>query len=170
MSGPAERTADPGGRRSGIWHGVWVGLVIGVIVVSGALVAVLHGPGSDDSDARRDSPQRLDEPTEVTHEFPAGYVGQVWVTITAPDAAPREVTISWGPWNKHLVHRSAEPKTYWFTRDAATSEADNIPATVHVEPGAEVTFDQGMVPVGAVDASIGWERSPTEEAVASDGD
>jgi hypothetical protein len=170
VSGPAERTADPEGARAAASRrrGVWLGLVIGVIVVSGALVAVLQDPGSgDDRDA---APEPQEGPVEVTHAFPADYIGQVWITISAPDAAPREVTILWGPYEKHLVHQSADPKTYWFTRDAITTEADNIPATVQIEPGADVEFDQGMAPIGAIDASTGWEESPDDEALASDGD
>lgn len=160
MSGRAEVATGPdaaaGGRR-GRRRGVGVGLVIGVVVVSGALVAVTRdGGGADEEDA---APDRQDGPTEVTHEFPADYGGQVWITVTAADSAPRSVTIRWGPWEKRFVHESADPVSYWFLKDPPQPGDENVPTTVRIEPSADVTFDQGTPPVGARDASTGWEHA-----------
>jgi hypothetical protein len=161
MSGPAEGTAGLG-RRSGR-RGAWAGLVIGIIVVSGAVVAVLHDHGDDgDGDGREASPQQQDEPVEISHEWPAAYGGQVWITITAADAAPRSVTIRWGPWERHFVHESDEPLSYWFTKNAPKPGDENVPTTVTVSPGADVAFDQGTPPVGAIDQSTGWEPAPDD--------
>ncbi len=157
MSGPAEGTAGPGRRR-----GVWAGLVIGIIAVSGAFVAVLHDRGGGNGEEASAQRQQQDEPVEVSHEWPATYGGQVWITVTAADAAPRSVTIRWGPWEKHFVHESDEPLSYWFTKDPPAPGAENVPATIRIEPGADVTFDQGTPPVGAIDTSTGWEPAPDD--------
>jgi hypothetical protein len=152
MSGPAVGTAGPGRRRS-----AWAGLVIGIIAVSGALVAVLHDRGGE-SEA---SPQP-DEAVKISHTWPATFGGQVWITVDADDATPRSVTIDWGPWERRFVHESADPVTYWFTKDPPKPGDDNVPATVRIEPGAKVTFDQGPPPVGALDRSTGWEHAPDD--------
>jgi hypothetical protein len=147
MSGPAVGTAGPGRRRS-----AWVGLVIGIIAVSGALVAVLHDRGGEDEV----SPPP-DEAVKISHEWPAEYSGQVWITVDADDASPRSVTISWGPWERTFVHESADPLTYWFTKAPPKPGDANVPATVRIEPGAGVTFGQGPPAVGALDRSTGWD-------------
>jgi hypothetical protein len=157
MSGPAEGTAGLGRRRR-----TWAGLVIGIIAVSGAFVAVLHDrDGGDENEA---SPRQQDEPVEVTHEFPPDYGGQVWITVEADDATPRSVTIRWGPWEKHFVHESDGPMSYWFTKDPPKPGDESVPVTVRVEPGADVTFDQGTPPVGALDKSTAWDPAPPADA------
>jgi hypothetical protein len=155
MSGPGVGTADPEHRSHDRRRGVWVGLVIGVIVVSGALLAVFQSGGDDEA-----PPQQADGPREFTHEFPADYGGQVWITVTSPDDSPRQVTIRWGPWEKRFVHESDEPLTYWFTKDPPKPGAENVPVTVTVDPGADVTFDQGTAPLEAIDKSTEWDEAP----------
>jgi hypothetical protein len=138
--------------------------VIGIVAVSGALVAALHDGGGSGADEREAAPQRQDEPVEASHEWPAAFSGQVWITITASDTAPRSVTIRWGPWEKRFVHESDEPVSYWFTKDPPKPGDQNVPATVRIEPGADVTFDQGTPPVGSVDASIGWDPASDDDS------
>lgn len=171
MSGSAEVAAGPdaaGGGRHGRRRGVWVGLVIGVIAVSGALVAVLQDSGGDDEPSPL--PGGPIEPVEVTHEFPADYSGQVWITVTAADDAPRTVTIRWGPWERRFVHESPDPETYWFTKDPPQPGDENVPTTVRIEPGADVVFDQGSAPIGSFDMSTGWDHADeTSGADRADG-
>jgi hypothetical protein len=138
--------------------------VIGIVVVSGAYVAVFHDSGDDGERASLRVQQQEEEAVEASHEWPAAYSGQVWITVTAADAAPRSVTIRWGPWERHFVHDSDEPVSYWFTKDPPKPGDENVPATVRIEPGADVTFDQGTPPVGAVDTSTGWDPAPDDAA------
>lgn len=157
MSRSAEDAGPGAGRRPLRRRGVWAGLVIGVVAVSGALAAVVYAGGDDDSAEGREASARPDEPVEASHEWPADYTGQVWITVTAPDDAPRSVTIRWGPWERRIVHDSAEPVTYWFTKAPPEPGDVNVPTTVRVDPGAQVAFDLGAPPVGAVDASTDWD-------------
>ena len=160
MSGSAEGAAGPGaGRGLGRRRGIWVGLAIGVVAVSGALAAVLYGGdgGADGSGSAARQGEDPNGPVEVSHEFPASYGGQVWITISAADDAPRSVTIRWGPWERRLVHESDGPVSYWFTKNPPQPGDENVPATVRIEPRAEVEFAQGTPPVGAVDASTEWD-------------
>jgi hypothetical protein len=128
------------------------------------LAAVLYGgdggaDGSGSAARQRNEPDGLDGPVEVSHEFPASYGGQVWITISAADDAPRSVTIRWGPWERRLVHQSDGPVSYWFTKDPPKPGDENVPTTVRIEPRAEVDFAQGTPPVGAIDASNDWDHA-----------
>jgi hypothetical protein len=149
-TGPGATAADRRRRH----RGIWAGLIIGVVAAAGALVAVLQDSGGGDRDG---PPAPVDGPIEATHEFPADYGGQVWITVVAPDAAPRSVSISWGPWEKRFVHESEDPQAYWFTKHEPQPGDESVPATVRVDPAAEVTFDQGTPPIGALDRSTGWD-------------
>jgi len=158
--------AGPGaGGRPLRRRGVWAGLVIGVIAVSGALAAVLYAGGDDGTAQDNEPTSRVPEAAvEKSHEWPAAYAGQVWITVTAPDDAPRSVTIRWGPWERRIVHESAEPTTYWFTKDPPEPGGQNVATTVRIDPGADVTFDQGTPPVGAVDVNDDWEAAAEDPA------
>jgi len=171
VSGSAEGAAGPGaGRGAGRRRGIWAGLVIGIVAVSGALGAVLYGDGGPDGhEPAARQPDEPDGPVEVSHEFPASYGGQVWVTINAGDDAPRSVTIRWGPWERRLVHESDGPVSYWFTKNPPKPGDENVPTTVRIEPAADVDFDQGTPPVGAVDASTGWDPAPDAPAETGGG-
>jgi hypothetical protein len=131
--------------------------VIGVVAVSGALAAVVYGGGDEQGADREPGGGPPEQAVEVTHEWPATYGGQVWITVDAPDDAPRSITIRWGPWERRIVHDTAEPTTYWFTKDTPQPGDESVPATVRIDPGADVTFDQGTPPVGAVDVSDDWD-------------
>ncbi|HEV7761193.1 MAG TPA: hypothetical protein VGO78_19435 [Acidimicrobiales bacterium] len=150
MSGPAEDTAGSGNRR-----GAWAGLVIGIVVMSGALLAVLH-----DRDSSDDSAPRPQAKTEWTHHYPAKYVGPVWITVDAPDDAPRTLVIRWGGYQKRIHHDVDEPTIYVFNKDSVDAGGKSVPTTIHVEPGAVVTFDQGPnPPVGSQDVNGGWQEA-----------
>lgn len=139
-------------RRLG--RGTIAGLVIGVIVVSGALVAVVAGPGGGGDGGGGEAPPG---PAEFTHTYPAAYDGPVWVTVSPPDGGVRTVTIDWGPWQRRVVHQGAEPASYWFSK--GVDEAGEPAAlTVTVEPGAEVEFHRGEPPAGATDVRKEWVR------------
>jgi hypothetical protein len=136
--------------------------VLGVIVVSGSLFAVFHAAGDDEA-----APEQDDRPFEVTHEFPAGYHGQVSITVTARDDALRSVTIRWGAREKRFVHESDEPEIYWFVKPTPQPGERNVPVTVTVDPGARVAFDVGTPPMGAQDESTGWDEVLEDEAAVA---
>jgi hypothetical protein len=126
--------------------------VIGIVVMSGALLAVLHDRDSDDP------PPEPQAKTEWTHHYPADYAGPVWITVDAPDDAPRTLVIRWGPYQKRIHHDVAEPTIYLFNKDSVDASGESAPTTIHVEPGAVVTFGQGTnPPVGSLDVNDGWE-------------
>jgi hypothetical protein len=134
-------------------------LVIGVVVVSGAFVAVLHDRGSDGGDAEA-APQQLDEEEkgEWTHHYPAEYVGPVWITVDASDAAPRSLVIRWGVYQRRVHHETGDPTIYVFAKDAVDTDGESVLTTIHVDPAAVVTFDQGPnPPVGSEDVNGDWE-------------
>lgn len=160
----AERTAPPRWRK-------WLGLAIGVVVASGALAAVLHDRGGDGDDgggggrdARRSeaSPAGAEQTTETSYEWPNTYAGPVWITVDAPDAVPRTITIRWGPWERRIIHEAADPVTYEFAKSPDDLGEPTVPTLVRVEPGAEVTFGSGSTPPpDAVDVNPGWTRTDT---------
>jgi hypothetical protein len=127
-------------------------------VVSGAVAAVLHGDGEDEPEqaARRTPSPDLPDPSSDSHEFDADYTGPVWITVDANDATPRNVLISWGDWQRPIVHQTADPVSYEFTKERAETAVTNAPAMVEVEPSAEVTFHQGDPPNDAIDVNEDW--------------
>lgn len=167
----AEHREDPGGEpgtgrrvRSSTWRR-WLGLAIGILVVSGALVAVFHDREGDDGgdggedDRRRAAAAAAAEPTEASHEWPSSYAGPVWITVDAGDTTPRTIVIRWGPWERRIIHESADPVTYEFAKSPDDVGEPTVPTAVRVEPGAEVTFGSGATPpADAVDVNAGWTR------------
>jgi hypothetical protein len=143
--------------------------LIGVLVVSGAVWAVLHGDNEDESeDAERTPSPELADATSTDHLFPPEYIGPVWITVDAADATPRDVTIRWGDWERIIVHQSAEPVIYEFTKERAETAETNVAAEVEVDPGADVTFDQGPeAPEDAVDVNEGWLEIVPDETTSS---
>jgi hypothetical protein len=149
-------------RSAGARRWAWIGGVAGALAVSGALLAVLYESG-DSKPAADDASS--DRPVEVAGELPgkpvktrwedtfdAAYGGPVWITVTSPDDRLREVTLTWGPWQRSFPHEGTEPVSYEFTKQANTSDL----LTVDVEPEANVTFEQGTPPVGSKDVNEDW--------------
>lgn len=151
-------------RSAGARRWAWIGGVAGALAVSGALLAVLYEQGDSEPPTDKTS---SDRPAEVAGDKPVGpvkseweddfsaeYAGQVWITVTAPDSRVREVTLTWGPWQRTVPHEGTDPVSYWFTKQGGTSD----PLTVVVEPEANVTFEQGTPPKGAEDINADWTR------------
>jgi hypothetical protein len=87
-------------------------------------------------------------------------VGPVWITVDAPDDAPRTLVIRWGAHQKRIHHDLADPTIYVFSKDSIDTSGESVLTTVHIEPGAVVTFDQGAdPPVGSLDVNDGWEEA-----------
>lgn len=145
-------------RRPGL--GLVVGVVIGVIAVSGALFAVVSAAGDDDSPEREPPPDAASEPGKFEHQYPATYDGPVWVTVDAPDATPRTVTIQWGDYQRVVMHEGAEPHAYVFDK-SANEPGEEVPTFVIVEPAAEVEFASGPTPpADADDVNRDWSLIP----------
>ena len=96
-------------------------------------------------------------PVEFTHTYPAAYDGPVWITVSAPDVGVRTVTIDWGPWQRRIMHESAEPASYWFGKEANEPGRAEL-LTITVEPEADVEFHQGEPPADATDVREEWVR------------
>lgn len=165
-SGSGSRDGDGGSRR--IWVGL-VGLAIGIIAVSGALVAVLHDrddSGDDEDDAAPELPEGA---TEDSYEWPAEYAGPVWITVDAEDDSTRTVTIRWGPWQRRITHAKDEPTTYVFNKDANGVDNEAVPATVRIEPGADVEFGSGEDPPAESEVvDSGWTPVADDASGAPD--
>lgn len=147
-------TDVPGGRsrppRRRWWAGFLVGVAGGMLVT--AIVVLVRG-----QDAA--SPP----PAAYEHSFPPEVTGDVWISITAEDEAPRLVTITWGRWRRRLVHASGEKVSYVFTKAEGGPDTTVVPTIVVVDPGAEVTFGTGPAPQPAIDVRSDWvalDRSP----------
>lgn len=159
-------------RRSPYW---WtIGGVLGALAVSGAVWAAMSqdgsdGSGDDDGDggsATTEAPEPAAAPadggegggeprTDWEHLFDAEYAGPVWITVAAPDDERRTVTITWGPWQRRIVHQDDEPRTYLFSKGAGST----VPLTVEVDPAAAVDFGSGTPPVDAEDVNDGWTET-----------
>jgi hypothetical protein len=164
-------------RRSPYW---WtIGGVLGALAVSGAVWAAMGQDGSDgdgDSDGgstTTEAPEPAAAPadggeggegggegrgeprTDWEHLFDAEYAGPVWITVTAPDDERRTVTITWGPWQRRIVHQDDEPRSYLFSKGAGST----VPLTVEVDPAATVDFGAGTPPVDAEDVNDGWTET-----------
>jgi hypothetical protein len=132
------------GRRGRRRWLVLVGVIVGAVAVSGALVA-----------QQRES----DEPPAATtwrHTWPAEVSGDVWITVDAEDSATRTITIRWGPWQRPILHSTADPVTYVFTKDPTPPGEDPVPITVDVVPGATVEFGDGPPPSPNEDVNADW--------------
>jgi hypothetical protein len=157
-----DHAADGDGESRRIWVGI-VGLAIGIIAVSGALVGVLYDRDESGDDADDETPELPEVATESSFTWPAAYAGPVWITVVAEDAGTRTVTIVWGPWQRRITHATAEPVTYVFDKDANGAD-EAVPATVRIEPGADVEFGSGEEP--PADAEIvnsGWTSVADDE-------
>jgi hypothetical protein len=132
--------------------------MIGVLVVSGAVWAVLHGDNEDEEGEAegREPPPDLPEATSTDHLFPPEYTGPVWITVDADDATPRDVTIRWGTYERIVVHQSGDPVSYEFAKEREETADTNVPAEVEIDPGAEVEFHHGDPPDDAIDVNEGW--------------
>ena len=149
-------------RRPGL--GLVVGVAIGVIAVSGALLAVVSGSGGDDPPERRPPPDATAEAGRFEHQYPAAYDGPVWVTVDAPDAAPRTVTIRWGDYQRVVMHEGSAPHAYVFDK-SANEPGEEKPTFVIVEPAAEVAFASGPTPPSDAD-DVNRDWSPIPEAAS----
>ncbi|MGH9213952.1 MAG: hypothetical protein ACRD2C_25255 [Acidimicrobiales bacterium] len=127
---------------------VALGVVVGIAAVSGALFALLR---------TGDEPEPA---SEWRHTWDAELAGQVWITVDAEDAATRRITLTWGPWQRQILHASADPVTYWTTKTPSPEGEDAVPIMVDVNPGAVITFGEGTPPVPAEDVSQEWTRAP----------
>lgn len=123
-----------------------VGLVIGVVAVSGALLAILR---------RSDGPEPA---AHWRHTWEAEVSGEVWITVDAETAETRRVDLHWGPFDRPILHTSADPMTYVFTKDRTPEGEDPVPITVDVAPGAVVTFGEGAPPAPFEDVNSDWVR------------
>lgn len=143
-------------------------MIIGVIAVSGAVIAALYQPdandtgtGDPDTDGTvSDGTVVSDFRTEWEHTFPTGYSGPVWITVTTPRAEPCTLTITWGPWQREILHADAESITYHFRKD---NPNDSVPIVVTAQPAAGVTFGTGPPPIAAIDVNEGWERAEIDD-------
>lgn len=148
---------------------VIAGIAVGAGLVGVAVLAVL-GDGSPSGDGRseRAAAARGGDAVEASatpppeakrfrHVFESDYVGPVWITVEAPDAGTRSVTIKWGPWQRRITHQGSEALTYHFWKGVTPAGERVPPTTVVVDPGAEVTFGAGAIPEGAVDVNKEWE-------------
>ena len=143
----------------------WIGGIAGALAVSGALVAVLYergDSGSGGGDGSSGRPQKVAEDASAEpaktlwrHTFSESYTGPVWITVESSDGHVRNVVITWGPWERHVVHQGTEPASYLFTKNPGP----NVPLAVEVEPEAVITFGSGKAPVGAEDINADWVRS-----------
>lgn len=151
-------------RRSKSRVGVRLAVVaVGAVVVSGAVVAILNEGGEDD-DGEEEASDNTDptsvepanEPDETSwnHRYPEHYVGPVWITVETDDGTARNITITWGPWQRKAVHDGAAPLTYLFRKDSE----DLVTVVVDVEPpvDADVTFGHGDPPNDGIDVNAGW--------------
>lgn len=100
------------------------------------------------------------------HAFPDDYVGTVWFTLTADSAKPRQVTVRWERLRRSFEHRSSTSATYAIEKGVGKERSE--PLFVDVSTSAEVTFNFGKAPDGAVDLSAQpWEALPYNAGVAS---
>lgn len=135
-----------------------VGLVLGVLAVSGALLAILR---------RSDGPEPA---TRWKHTWAAEVSGDVWITVDADGAETRRVDLHWGPFDRPILHTSADPMTYVFTKELTPEGQDPVAITVDVRPGAVVTFGEGSPPTPFEDVNSDWvRRDGSEEDDQGDG-
>lgn len=152
------------GGAGRLW--AWIGTVLGAVAVSGALVAVLHQSDGDSGDRPAGASEQVGPPPAAgrqhwKHEWPATYAGPVWITVDPPDDVPRTVTITWGPWQRQILHDDAAPVTYLFGKSPTAAGDATVPTAVDVDPAAVVTFGSGTPPPEAVDINDGWTRVST---------
>lgn len=141
--------SDPAAAGHTRWRSLlWFAAGLLTAVVVAAVFVRVH----------RSRTSETDDVSTVRIVYPEVYDGPVWITVDAPDAAPRLVTISWGAWQRRIDHASADPVTYWFTKGTSGAAGPaTVETVVTADPPAEVTFGYGeFVPEGAVDVRDGW--------------
>lgn len=112
----------------------------------------------------RDRPPS-DRAVHFEHAFPPDYVGTVWFTVSANSITAREVTVRWERLRRTFEHRSAEPVTYTIEKGVGKERSE--PLFVDISSAADVTFNFGKAPIGAVDlSSEPWEALPYNSGVA----
>jgi hypothetical protein len=123
------------------------------MVSAGAVLLVMgDAPGSTDA-------------AHFEHAFSPEYVGTVWFTLSTESAKPRAVTVRWGRLRRTFEHRSSTPITYTVEKGVGKERSD--PLLVDVNPSADVIFNFGEAPVGAVNLSAeAWEALPYNSGVA----
>jgi hypothetical protein len=76
----------------------------------------------------------------------------VWITVEAPDSDVRTIVVTWGAWQRRIVHEGSDVASYRFTKDPGAT----VPIVVDVEPDAVVTFGSGTPPPDSEDVNAGW--------------
>lgn len=127
-----------------------------------AIVAMV-GAGAVLLAVRGSSP--TDEAAHFEQTYSPEYVGTVYFTLTANSDKPRQVTVRWGRLRRSFEHRSASPVTYTVEKGVGKERSD--PLFVDVDPPADILFNFGEAPSGAVNLSAEpWEALPYNSGVA----
>jgi hypothetical protein len=135
-----------------------VSVVIGVIAVSGALLAILR---------RSDGPEPA---ISWKHTWAAEVSGNVWITVDADDAETRRIDLHWGPFDRSILHTSADPTTYVFSKNLTPEGQEPVSITVDVTPGAVVVFGEGEPPTPFEDVNADWVRREGSDNQEDQGD
>jgi hypothetical protein len=128
-----------------------IGVLLGALLVAVAALAMLTGDSSDAASSR--------SPSSADHLYPSEYGGDVWITVKAPDARARTITITWGPWQRVIDHHTKQRRTYVFTKYPTRAGEQNVSVHVEVAPGAKVRFGSGRRPADSIDVNDGWTPS-----------
>jgi hypothetical protein len=130
------------------------GLVLGSVVALASVIAIF---GNEESSA----PAADHRSTTLQHEYASEYAGDVWITVVATTAGTREITITWGPWQRSISQAARGRRTYVFTKYPTRQGDQNVPVHVRVDPAAKVVFGSGERPHHAVDVNDGWTPAPS---------
>jgi hypothetical protein len=105
------------------------------------------------------------EGAHFEHTFAPEYVGTVWFTLSVDSAKPRQVTVRWERLRRSFEHRSTTPVTYLIVKGVGKERSE--PLFVDVSSAADVIFNFGDPPSGAIDLSAQpWEALPYNSGVA----
>jgi hypothetical protein len=130
----------------------FVAALVAVVCAGAVLLAVRQSPATAKA-------------VHFEHTFAADYVGTVWFTLSADSAKPRQVTVRWERLRRSFEHRTAAPVTYTIEKGVGKERSE--PLFVDVSTSADVTFNFGKSPAGAVDLSAQpWEALPYNSGVA----
>ena len=95
------------------------------------------------------------------HNFPAKYVGRVWMMMAPAShhvGQLHRVVLNWGPWEVQLPVRRAPARgvVWWFMKG---DDGLSVPLFAHVEPAATLEFSTVDRWGGdAINANRGWYR------------
>jgi hypothetical protein len=131
-----------------------VGVAIGALLATVAALAMLSTDTSDAASTRTS--------ISADHLYPSEYGGDVWITVKAPDPHARTITITWGPWQRVIDHRTQGSRTYVFSKYPTRAGEQNVPVHVVVAPSAKVKFGSGRRPAASIDVNDGWTPSTTK--------